>query len=278
MAKRSERRVDPVKSAEEIAGIRQAAAVVTGIHRALAELIVPGETTARLDKVAEEFIGDAGGVPAFKGYVMSDEEPFPSTLCTSINDVVVHGFPDERPIEEGDILSVDVGVELDGFFGDCARTYAVGPIDEQRAKLLEVTNASLYDGIAAIEPGGWVFDIARAVQKRAEAAGYGVVRDLVGHGIGRSLHEDPAVPNFVPNPFQRHRYANLRLQAGMVICIEPMVNAGGHRVVTKEDGWRIFSADGSDSAHFEHMVLVTESGVEILTDHLEAPSDFVPAG
>lgn len=277
MARRSKREVDPVKSPEEIEGLRRAATVVTEVHRSLRTEIVPGVTTARLDRMAEEIIRDSGGVPAFKGYVMSDEDPYPATLCTSIDEVVVHGFPDDTPIEEGRILSVDVGVELDGFFGDCASTYGIGEIDEESRRLLEITAASLYDGIEATRQDGWVFDIARAVQQRAEGAGFGVVRDLVGHGIGRSLHEEPAVPNFLPGPFVRHRYANVKLRSGMVICIEPMINAGTHRVVTSDDGWQILSADGSRSAHFEHMVVVTPEGPEILTDHIERPADLQQA-
>lgn len=269
---RSQRRVEPVKTAEEIDGLRRAAALVTGVHRELAPRVEPGCTTAELDRIAEEFIRDHGGEPAFKGYVMSDESsPYPATLCTSLNDIVVHGFPNEVPLSPADLLAVDVGVRLDGFHGDCAATYGVGEISDEDRRLLEVTIASLYGGIDAATAGNWVFDIARGVQSVAEGAGCGVVRDLVGHGIGRSLHEDPAIPNFVPNPFARHRYQNRKLEAGMVICIEPMITGGGYRVLTEEDDWTVRTVDRSRSAHFEHMVLVREGEAEILTDHIVRP-------
>ncbi len=269
---RSSRRVDPVKRPEEIEALRKAASVVSGVHAELRGMVVPGATTAELDRVAEEYIRDLGGEPAFKGYVMSDEtDPYPSTLCTSLNEVVVHGFPSEEPLLEGGILSVDVGVCLDGYFGDCASTYGVGEISEEDRHLLEITIESLYAGIDQAEAGNWIFDIARGVQTVAEGEKFGVVRDLVGHGIGKSLHEDPAVPNFVPNPFARHRYQNRKLVDGMVICIEPMVNAGSHRVVTGEDEWTVTTVDGGRSAHFEHMVHITEEGPEILTTHISRP-------
>lgn len=269
---RSQRRIDPVKRPEEIEALRRAAAVVSGVHAELRGMVIPGATSAELDKRAEEYIGDHGGEPAFKGYVMSDEtDPYPSTLCTSLNEVVVHGFPNDRPLEEGDILSVDVGVRLGGYHGDCAATYGVGEIAAEDDRLLRSTIESLYAGLAQASAGKWVFDIAREVQRVAEAAGFGVVRELVGHGIGASLHEDPAIPNFVPNPFARHRYQNRKLVAGMVVCIEPMINSGGHRVETGDDEWTVTTIDGGRSAHFEHMVHVTEDGPEILTTHIEEP-------
>ena len=273
---RSSRRVDPVKRPEEIEALRKAASVVSGVHAELRGMVVPGATTAELDRVAEEFIRDHGGEPAFKGYVMSDEtDPYPSTLCTSLNEVVVHGFPSEKPLVEGEILSVDVGVRLEGYHGDCASTYGVGEISEDDQRLLDVTVEALYAGADQAVGGNWVFDIARSVQSIAERENFGVVRDLVGHGIGRSLHEDPAIPNFVPNPFARHRYQNRKLVSGMVICIEPMVNAGTHRVVTGEDEWTVTTVDGERSAHFEHMVHITDEGPEILTTHISRPVEAV---
>ena len=235
-------------------------------------MVVPGATSADLDRRAEEFIRDHGGEPAFKGYMMSDEtDPYPATLCTSLNEVVVHGFPNDRPLESGDILSVDVGVRLDGYHGDCAATYGVGEISADDQRLLDTTVASLHAGLEQACDGKWVYDIAREVQRVAEAEGFGVVRDLVGHGIGASLHEDPAIPNFVPNPFVRHRYQNSKLVTGMVICIEPMINSGGHRVVTGDDEWTVTTVDGGRSAHFEHMVHVTGEGPEVLTTHIPRP-------
>lgn len=269
---RSSRRVNPVKTSEEVEALRRAAAIVSGVHSELAPLVVPGATTAEFDRIAEEYIRDHGAEPAFKGYIMSDEtSPYPATLCTSVNDVVVHGFPSNEPLRAGDVVSVDVGVRFEGFHGDCAATYGVGEITAEDRRLLEVTIESLYAGIDAAVAGNWVFDIARAVQMRAEAAGFGVVRDLVGHGIGRSLHEDPAIPNFVPNPFARHRYQNRKLEEGMVICIEPMITGGSYRVATDEDEWTVRTADRSRAAHFEHMVHIRSGEAEILTGHIERP-------
>jgi methionyl aminopeptidase len=261
-----------VKSDEEVDALRRAAEIVSGVHGELAPLVLPGGTTKELDRVAEEYIRDCGAEPAFKGYIMSDEtSPYPATLCTSANDVVVHGFPSEVRLNEGDILSVDVGVKFEGFYGDCAATYGVGEITADDRRLLEVTIRALYAGIEAAEEGNWVFDIARAVQEAAESAGFGVVRDLVGHGIGRSLHEDPAVPNFVPNPFARHRYQNRKLEEGMVICIEPMITGGSYRVETDKDEWTVRTVDRSRAAHFEHMVHVGRGEAEILTEHIVRP-------
>lgn len=269
---RSSRRVNPVKTAEEVEALRRAAEIVSGVHRELAPLVVPGGTTAELDRIAEEYIRDHEAEPAFKGYIMSDETiPYPATLCTSANDVVVHGFPSDEPLNAGDVLSVDVGVRFEGFHGDCAATYGVGEITPGDQRLLDVTIQALYAGIEAAVAGNWVFDIARAVQQTAETAGFGVVRDLVGHGIGRSLHEDPAIPNFVPNPFARHRYQNRKLEEGMVICIEPMITGGNYRVGTDEDEWTVRTVDRSHAAHFEHMVHIRSGEAEILTGHILRP-------
>ena len=273
MTARSSRRIDPVKRPDEIEALRVAAGIVSGVHEMLKERIVPGVVTSELDNWAEEYIHDHGASPAFKGYVMgSDEEnPYPATLCISLNDVVVHGIPDETILQEGDIVAVDVGVLKDGYHGDCAYTYAVGEIDQTKQGLLETTVEALYCGIEQAIAGNWIYDVAKAIQKRVESDGYGVVRELVGHGIGRSLHEDPAVPNFVPNPFVRHRYRNQKLVDGMVICIEPMVNAGSYKVDTEDDGWTVRTHDRLPSAHFEHMVVVREGEAEILTTHISDP-------
>lgn len=276
MSGRRERTGPSIKGPEEIAALAQAAGIVSQVHELIRDRIVPGAITSELDKIAEELVRDHGAEPAFKGYVVDDESnPYPATLCISINDIVVHGIPNGTALKEGDIVAVDVGVRKDGFYGDCACTYAVGNISPDKQRLLEVAVESLYKGIEQAVEGKWVYDIARAVQQHVEENGFSVVRDLVGHGIGRSLHEDPAVPNFVPNPFARHRFRNLKLTEGMVICIEPMVNGGTFKVKTDGDGWTVRTEDGAPSAHFEHMVLVRPGNAEVLTTHIPTP---VPAG
>lgn len=272
MNARSNRTGPIIKGPEEIAALTEAADVVSKVHELIREKIVPGAVTSELDKIAEELVRDLGAEPAFKGYVVDDESnPYPATLCVSINDVVVHGIPDQAELKEGDIVAIDVGVRKNGFYGDCACTYPVGSISSELQQLLDVSAESLYKGIEQAVVGNWVYDIARAVQQHVEGHGFSVVRELVGHGIGQSLHEDPAVPNFVPNPFARHRFKNFRLVEGMVICIEPMVNAGSFKVVTGDDGWTVRTEDGSPSAHFEHMIVVRPGSAEILTTHIPEP-------
>lgn len=252
------------KTPEEIAVIAEASRIVYGVLVMLKEYTVAGATTLQLDAIAEQYIRDHGADPAFKGHVVHGEA-FPSTLCTSVNDAVVHGLPDDRPLQEGDIVSLDVGVKKDGFYGDSAITYAIGDPGELGRRLIATTEEALAKGIEQAVAGNRVYDISRAVQRHVEAQGFSVVRELVGHGIGRSLHEDPAVPNFVPSPFQRHQFKNTMLTDGMVICIEPMVNAGTYRVVTRADRWTVATQDGMPSAHFEHTVVVREGRPEILT-------------
>ena len=247
-----------LKSERELERLRASADLVA---RTLAEVgrhIRPGVTTAHLDAVAESFIRGQGAAPAFKGYQVGGLV-FPSTLCMSVNDVVVHGIPDERPLEEGDLLSVDCGVVLDGYYGDSAYTFAVGEISAERADLCRVTYEALYRGIAEAVAGKRIGDIAQAVQDHCEGAGYGIVRELVGHGIGRRLHEDPQVPNF------GRRGTGRKLKPGMTLCIEPMVNRGTHDVRTDADGWTVRTADGQASAHYEHMVAIRHGRPEILT-------------
>jgi methionyl aminopeptidase len=252
------------KTSEEIELIAEASQIVAGVLGMLKEHTVAGATTKRLDEIAEDYIRSYGAEPAFKGYVVHGQA-FPATLCTSVNEAVVHGIPDLRPLQEGDIVSLDVGVKKNGFYGDSAITYSIGEPDELQAKLMRVTEESLWLGIEQAVAGNRVFDISRAVQRHVEANGFSVVRELVGHGIGRSLHEDPAVPNFVPSPFQRHNFRNTQLTDGLVICIEPMVNAGTYRVSTLDDKWTVVTQDGKPSAHFEHTVVVREGAAEILT-------------
>jgi len=243
-----------IKSNDEIARMRKPNRIVAELLDYLEGMIRPGMTTKELDTRAEEFIVKHGGRPAFKGY-----HGFPATICASINEEVVHGIPGKRRLKEGDIVGIDLGVIFDGFYGDAAKTFAVGKIDRQAQRLLEVTEASLYKGIEQAIPGNRLYDISHAVQVHAEGAGFSVVRDFVGHGIGRELHEEPQVPNYGP-PHQ-----GPKLEAGMTIAIEPMINEGTWQVKVLKDGWTVVTADGRRSAHFEHTIAITENGPEILT-------------
>lgn len=221
--------------------------------------VKPGVTTQDLDVVAEEMIRSQGGKPAFLGY-----NGFPGSICTSINDEVVHGIPSKNNVlHEGDIIGIDIGVEKDGFFGDAAITFAVGNISEEASRLLEITKKSLYKGIEKAVPGGRLSDIGNAIQTFVEADGFSVVRVLVGHGIGQNLHEEPEVPNY------GRAGRGPVLKPGMVLAIEPMINIGGHRVVTDDDGWTVRTEDKSLSAHFEHSVVITENGPFIMADNID---------
>jgi len=237
-----------------IEGIRAAAQVVARTLSELGRAVRPGVTTAELDRIAETLIRDHGGRPAFKGY-----RGFPASICPSINEEVVHAIPGPRPLEEGDIVGIDVGVELNGWYGDAARTFAVGAISPQAGRLLRVAEEALELGLRQARAGNRVGDISHAVQSHVERHGYSVVRDLVGHGIGREMHEEPAVPNFGAAG------KGPTLVAGQVLAIEPMVNAGGRAVTTRPDGWTVVTKDGSWSAHFEHTVAVGADGPEILS-------------
>jgi methionyl aminopeptidase len=245
------------KSAQELDQMARAGTIVADALSLLGENIRPGTTTAELDQLADEFIRSRGGVPTFKGY--RGPYPYPASICTSPNDVVVHGIPDEYALVEGDILSVDVGVTLDGFVADSAYTFPVGEIDAETERLLEVCNAALHAGIDRARAGGKLTDISHAVQRVTEDAGFSVVRSLVGHGVGRDMHEDPQIPNF-GEPGR-----GPTLAPGMTLAIEPMITAGSHQVVVRPDQWTIATADGSLSAHFEHTVAVTKDGPRILT-------------
>jgi methionyl aminopeptidase len=217
-------------------------------------MVQPGITTIELDREAELFIRSRGATPAFKGY-----HGFPATLCTSVNEVVVHGIPGPQTLESGDIVSIDVGALLDGFYSDAARTFPVGTISPKARRLLEVTRASLEAGIAQALPGNHLYDISAAVQKVAESGGFSVVRDFVGHGIGRNLHEAPQIPNF------GKRGKGPVLQEGMTLAIEPMVNMGTHKVLIKSDGWTAVTEDSSLSAHFENSIAITKDGPVVLS-------------
>jgi methionyl aminopeptidase len=242
------------KSAGEIELIRNSSLLVARTLGELAKLIKPGVTTLELDRVAEEFIRDHGGVPAFKGY-----GGFPNTLCTSPNAVVVHGIPSDIPLENGDIVSVDCGVLLDGYFGDSAFTFPVGNITNEVQKLLETTRECLRKGIENAISGKRLGDVCSAIQDHAENHGYSVVRELVGHGIGKNLHEKPEVPNF------GKKGSGLKLSSGLVLAIEPMINMGKRAVKQLNDGWTIKCSDGLPSAHFEHTVAVEEGKADILS-------------
>lgn len=246
------------KSQREIDTMSRAGAVVAGTLALLEQQIQPGITTAELDAIAEEFIRSHGGIPTFKGY-----KGYPAATCLSPNDMVVHGIPGPGALDDGDILSVDVGVTLDGFVADSAWTFPVGTITSDAQRLLDACRAALAAGIEQAVLGNAVSDISRAVQEATEGAGFSVIRSLVGHGVGRSMHEDPQVPNFVSS----HRGPELR--EGMTIAIEPMITAGGPEVYLHDDGWSISTSDGSLAAHFEHTVAVTAEGPRVLTEAAE---------
>ncbi|MEX0945716.1 MAG: type I methionyl aminopeptidase [Balneolaceae bacterium] len=247
-----------LKSESEIDKMRIAARLVSQTLAEVAKEIKPGIETGTLDRIAEDFIAKNDARPAFKGYG-SKQNPFPATLCISINEEVVHGIPGNRKLEEGDLVSVDCGVEKDGYFGDHAYTFMVGECSEEDKKLLKVTLESLYKGIEQSVHGNKTGDIGHAIQNHCEGEGFGVVKDLVGHGIGKSMHEDPSIPNY-GKPGRGER-----LRSGMTIAIEPMITLGTWKVKTLSDKWTIVTADGSKSAHFEHDVVVREGKAEILS-------------
>jgi methionyl aminopeptidase len=248
-----------LKSESEIEKMRESTQIVSRTLGEVSKYIEPGVTTAKLDHIAEVYINSQGGKPAFKGYGPRDN-PFPASLCISVNDEVVHGIPSEsRTLEEGDIVSVDCGVEKNGYFGDHAYTFAVGDCVEDVLKLLRITLESLNKGIEQAVHGNRIGDISSAIQKHSEKEGYGVVRNLVGHGIGKAMHEDPTVPNFGKTG------RGERLRAGMVLAIEPMITMGSPNVATKEDGWTVVTADGNLSAHFEHDVVIRKKKPEVLS-------------
>ena len=244
-----------LKSLQEIEKIRKACLIVADVLERIRGMVRPGVTTQELDEFAERFIVAAGAKPAFKGY-----RGYPKTLCTSVNNEVIHGIPSKDAVlQQGDIVSVDVGTIVDGFYGDAAITLPVGLIKPEAERLMRVTEESLLRGIAQAQAGNRLYDISHAVQDYVESNGYSVVREFVGHGIGRSLHEDPQLPNFGSSG------QGPRLKPGMVLAIEPMVNIGGSATVTQEDNWTAVTADGSLSAHFEHTIAIMPDGPWILT-------------
>ena len=243
------------RSENEIKMISESCQIVADTIDMLSEFVVPGVLISDLDKKAENFIISKGARPAFKGYM-----GFPSTLCISIEDAVVHGIPGEIELKEGQIVGIDCGAELNGYYGDHAKTFSVGKISNEKKKLMKITQESLYKGIEKAVPGNFVGDIGYAVQSHAESNGFSVVRELVGHGIGENLHEEPQVPNY-GTPSQGYK-----LHTGMCIAIEPMINLGGKEIYTAKDGWTILTADGKASAHFEHTVAITDDGPKILSE------------
>ncbi|MFA6224213.1 MAG: type I methionyl aminopeptidase [Desulfomonilaceae bacterium] len=255
-------RDDPIilKTSKEIEILREANRIVANILARIGEIIRPGITTGELDKIASVMIRNSGGKPAFKGYRMSNRRPYPACICSSVNEQVVHGIPGPRILKEGDIVGVDVGVLYKGFVGDAARTYPVGSVSEDAAKLLNVTEESLYRGIEQAIPGNRLQQISSAVQKHVEANGFSVVRDFVGHGVGRNMHEPPQIPNYTGVG------GNPRLEIGMTLALEPMVNQGSWRIKLLNDEWTAVTADGKLSAHFEHSIAITEDGPYILSN------------
>ena len=243
-----------VRLEEKVEGVRAAALVVARTLREVGRAIRPGVTTAELDRIAESIIRDHGARPAFKGY-----RGFPASICPSVNEEVVHGIPGKRALAAGDIVGIDVGAELHGWYGDAARTYAVGEVSDEASRLMRVTEEALELGLSQARAGNRVGDISHAVQSHVERHGFSVVRDLVGHGIGSEMHEEPSVPNYGPAG------KGPKLMVGQLLAIEPMVNAGGFAVVTRSDGWTVTTKDGRLSAHFEHTVAVGPDGPEILS-------------
>lgn len=242
------------KADSELDLMREAGRIVADAHRLIAEAIRPGITTKALDEIAETFIRSQGAIPSFKGY-----NGFPASICASVNEQLVHGFPSARKLLEGDIISIDIGAQYQGYHGDSAWTYPVGNISEQAKRLLEVTERSLFAGLEQARPDVPLYTISHAIQRCIEDEGFSVVREYVGHGVGKDLHEEPQIPNYgLPN-------RGPRLKQGMVLAIEPMAVAGQRYVKTLEDNWTVVTIDGSLCAHFEHTIAVTRTGYEILT-------------
>lgn len=247
-----------IKSKREIELMREAGKMVSMTHKYLKNYIKPGITTKELDEIAENYIRKMGGVPTCKGY-----EGFPATLCTSVNDTVVHGIPDNYKLKDGDIITIDMVIGYKGYQGDAAWTYAVGTISDDKKYLMEHTEKALYEGVKQVKPGNHIGDISNAVEEYAKKYNLGVVKELCGHGIGREMHEDPEVPNY------GKAHTGPKLKEGMVICIEPMLNLGTADIYMLDDGWAIKTDDGKPAAHYEHTILVTEHGYEILTPRLD---------
>jgi methionyl aminopeptidase len=249
-----------LKSRAEIAKMRAAGRIVHKVLQETGKAVAPGVTTGELEDIASRIISESGGSSPFLGYAPVGHPPYPAWTCISVNEEIVHGIPGRRVLKEGDIVTIDCGVELNGYMADSAWTFPVGRVSPQTQRLLKVTEEALYKGIAQARPGHRLSDISRAVQRHAESHGYSVVRELTGHGVGRSLHEEPQVPNYGTSG--KHIF----LECGMTFAIEPMVNAGRKDIKYLDDRWTIVTADRSLSAHFEHTVAITDKGMEILTN------------
>ncbi len=243
-----------IKSQEEIEQMRIAGRIVAETHALLEEAIRPGITTKELDQIAEQFILSKGATPSFKGYY-----GYPASICTSINEEVVHGIPSDRVLQEGDIISLDIGACIGGYHGDAARTHGVGQISEEVQRLIRVTRESFYEGMKWAKKGNHLYEISSAIQKYVELHGFSVVRDFVGHGIGQKMHEDPQIPNYKP------KGRGPRLETGMVLAIEPMVNLGAYEVRILSNDWTVVTRDGQWSAHYENTLAITDEGYELLT-------------
>jgi len=248
----------PIKTEAEIQKLRKCAKLLVKTFRAVEKEIIPGVLTNRLDEIAQEVICSGGGKPAFKGY-----RGFPASICVSIEREVVHGIPGTRRLKEGELVSLDMGVKLDAFYSDAAKTYGIGELSEDRILLMNTTKTALHRGIRKCRQGNHLSDVSHAIQTCVESKGFSIVRALVGHGIGKSLHEEPQIPNFGPPR------RGPKLQTGMVFAIEPMINMGTSEVKFLDDGWTVETSDGKPSAHFEHTVLITEEKPEVLTIGIE---------
>ncbi|MFP4527547.1 MAG: type I methionyl aminopeptidase [Candidatus Kapaibacterium sp.] len=253
-----------IKSAEEIKKMEKAGRIVAETLSLLKKYIQPGTRTIELDKIAEDYIRSHNAEPAFKGYQV-DKLFFPNTLCISIDEEVVHGIPSDRQLKEGEIVSIDCGAVIEGYYGDSAVTYAVGEIDDEKKRLMQATEEALMLGIEQAVARNKIYDISRAIQEHVESRGFSVTRELVGHGIGKTMHEEPPVPNFVPPLLHRQQYPNVKLAPGMAICIEPMVHAGRKEIISLDDGWTVITRDRKPAAHFEHQVVIGEKEALILT-------------
>jgi methionyl aminopeptidase len=259
-----------IKSKKELAVMREGGKILAEIMEEIARQIAPGKSTLELDKLAEELVFARGGEPAFKGFGKETGNPFPATICASLNAEIVHGIPTaEKILEKGDLFKVDIGMKYKGFHTDMARTFLVGVsgrdealprLHDDRIKLIEITEKSFWAGIKKMKAGKMLSDYSKAVQKYVESQGFSVVKNLVGHGIGRKLHEDPQIPNYY-----NKKYQDFRLEAGMTLALEPMVNAGASETVLGADGWGFHSKDGSLTAHYENTIVITKKGVEVLT-------------
>lgn len=250
-----------IKNAKEIEAMREGGKILAGIMDEIGKNIASGKNTLELNKLAEELVFANVGEPSFKGYGKETGNPFPATICASINSEIVHGVPSaDKILKNGDLLKIDIGMKYKNLHTDMARTFAVGNISAEAQKIMEITKQSFWEGIKKMQAGRMLSDYSKTVQKYVEKNGFSLVRNLVGHGIGKELHEDPQIPNYYNKKFK-----DIKLQAGMVLALEPMVNAGNFETIVGKDGWGFYSKDGSLTAHYENTILITEKGVEVLT-------------